>query len=802
MTTPNESGPASVYEGEARLLTPEELQSMFKPKVSVGGKDFDFDLSFITGTANTEEELNGWANLRIGDEFVPRKDWREEQKRKIDEFRQNLSSGSEKEQKLAEEINNFQKFVDESEDFDAEIEHAVSDSVLSDEDRQEKIYKLAQARDAQEIEADKRIQYLGSLFRDIAKLPKITQGGVDQFLDLPENQELRVKHIANFASNFKHTDLYPERVETVMASRFINEVPEGEIREAYWSVKNRLEIWTGSDEAKEDEKLQQELIKLNQFKLFLEKKFPYLVAVETSDSPVTKERTIMDRFKSIGAYFSTKLDNLIHRKATETIPDQVEPKLDAISSGAEINAEDAVVKISDETGTVPSAETSSVVSTLTPEDPVAPVIEVVAPVEDEPFISFWGGSRPRNIVEPAKPVLASAPVAPVKKSATTEIKPEDVALPGVETTKEGAPKLDAKTSTEKKMEEPVSPEKKKAALERIWKKIEQSPDWYNKQPTKVKLAVSAGLIVAGLAGVAVSSGVILGGVAAAKYTLRAVSAFAAAKGVGNMLEGKSYARKAMLATFLGTFALGSYSGDILKSVGGVLSDLAPDSLKRSLSILNSLVTNELKPIQEELTQKLGSVKDEVVQRFNTADQELKNWREGKTDTQKLVGTPPNEVLPTDSQTIKSQPISQAPASAPVAVDSLQSASPAVNQAVAGHVAGMPVSQIENAVGSGVEQLVEISSGDTLSQVMMDNIGEQFPGFDDLSPKGQANFIYNILSNLSSEQLKEIGVSSMDTDVLSLNDKIDFQKFHDIAKDMSITYGGESLSFFERAKLLK
>ena len=103
--------------------------------------------------------------------------------------------------------------------------------------------------------------------------------------------------------------------------------------------------------------------------------------------------------------------------------------------------------------------------------------------------------------------------------------------------------------------------------------------------------------------------------------------------------------------------------------------------------------------------------------------------------------------------------------------------------------------------SPAKQLVGISEGDSLSEVLMENIGEKFPGFDKLTPKGQANFIYNILSNLDPNQLKEIGVSSMDAGSLSLDDKIDFQKLHDIAQKMEITYGGKSISLFERAKLL-
>ena len=76
MTTPDTNCPGSSInnnvqiEKEAKLLTPEELDSMFKPKVTVAGKDFNFDFSSIIGTVGTNQELNYQINLKIGEELI------------------------------------------------------------------------------------------------------------------------------------------------------------------------------------------------------------------------------------------------------------------------------------------------------------------------------------------------------------------------------------------------------------------------------------------------------------------------------------------------------------------------------------------------------------------------------------------------------------------------------------------------------------------------------------------------------------------------------------------------------------
>lgn len=796
----NDIGIVSVE--DARLLTPEELSAMFKPKVNVGGKEFSFDLGFITGTANTEQELNGWVNLRVGDELIPRINWTEDQKKNIEEFRQNLSSGSEEEQKLAKEIEDFQSFLSSLVDYRISFDE-IRLSSLSDKEKELKISELEKLIKAEEAEVDERIQYLGSLFRRLAKLPDITQDGVAQFLDLSENHKLRVLYIKNLASNIKNIANINNKTEAVEQSMFLNEVSERDIRDGYSSLKNWLNYFVVSSSGQEDKEQLLKIMNLEAFKSFLEKRFPYLVVAE---SPFTKEKSVMDRIKSIGAYFSTKWKNLTNRPATEVVPEQIEPKLDAIIPEVKIEDEGLALKVPDEPAVAPIASPDLVAPPLMPEVTGAPIIpEVVeAPVEVKipAGLPSWYRMGLTKRVEPIKTELA-----PVPAESATEIKPEVVEVSGVKTGLEGDLAVASKGVETKKVE-PVSPEAKKAALERINKNLfTKGLDWYDNQPKKVKLAVSATLILAGLAGVAMSSTGLLQGVVAAKYGVRLLSAYGTGKVVEKTLQGKSYANKAKWATMLVTFAIGSYSGDILKSVGGVIGDILPDHLKKSLSILYSAITEELKPVQEELAQKLGTVKDEVVERFNTADKSLNDWREGFGSRHKLVNIPQNGVLPTDVQPTKPQLIPQTPASAPVDVANKAlgnvpfendfKSSDVLNQPATPQVIGMPASPI----GPGIEQLVEINPGDSLSEVLMDNIGEKFPGFDELTPKGQANFIYNILSNLDPDQLKEIGVSSMDAGTLSLDDKIDFQKLHDIAQKMEITYGGKSISLFERAKLL-
>ena len=82
---------------------------MFKPKVTVAGKDFNFDFSSIIGTVGTNQELNYQINLKIGEELIldPGIDWTKQQKEKIEAFRKDIASGSEEEQKLEKELKDF-----------------------------------------------------------------------------------------------------------------------------------------------------------------------------------------------------------------------------------------------------------------------------------------------------------------------------------------------------------------------------------------------------------------------------------------------------------------------------------------------------------------------------------------------------------------------------------------------------------------------------------------------------------------------------------------------------------------------
>lgn len=539
MTTPDTNCPGSSInnnvkiEQEVQPLNPEELDAMFKPKVTVAGKDFNFDFSSILGTVKTNQELNYQINLKIGEELIldPGIDWTKKQKEKIEAFRKDIASGSEEEQKLEKELKDFRAYLNSLEDYRISVNETLEAPSLSKKGKELRIAELNKLIENQDVEVNNRIQYLGSLFRKIAKLPNLNQEEAIQFSDLSKKRE----------------------------------------------------------------------------ELF------------------AKERPVMYRLKSVGDYVSNKWKNLFGRSTIEVSPTSKE----SLFSKSWFKSKN-----------------------LTP--------AVETPAKEEPVEDISLEQRPTK-----------------KSWWAKSINPELEAL------------LDIKKLNQERKEKQVSSEKKKEALERIWKKIDQIPKWYGKLSPKARVAFGTGLIVAGLT--------------------------------------------------------------------GLLSNLTPHSFKNYLSILSSEVTEELKPIQEELIEKLYGVKVW-----------LGNINNGK------------EVLP-----------QQASSSSVHGHPSLLAKNVSVY---------VP---FENGFQSSIaKQVVGINPEDTLSKIMMNNIGNQYLGFDNLTPKGQENFIANILSNLNPEQLRDIGVSSMDANILSLNDKIDFNKLHEFTKNMKIIYGGQEMSLLERAKLIK
>ncbi len=116
-----------------------------------------------------------------------------------------------------------------------------------------------------------------------------------------------------------------------------------------------------------------------------------------------------------------------------------------------------------------------------------------------------------------------------------------------------------------------------------------------------------------------------------------------------------------------------------------------------------------------------------------------------------------------------------------------------------------VARHADTLGTTLVHEVTVKSGDTLSHIILsDGLAEIIPPeeLSKLSTLGKQNFISNLVSQLSPEQLRDIGIGSGDLKLMKVGEHIDIKKLADIAKEMSITVntGGtpSKLSLLARA----
>lgn len=783
MTQPEQSGPGSINNNEAgglstdqerKVLSQEEIELMFNPSIpefhgiTASNPSLDDEIIGVSSVA----ELNDSVDFHMGEGFVP---W--ETNPQMSQVHEALANGTKEEQELYEAIQSCYRTNRDAVDYIKLIQETEDDASLSENERNVKVQGYLDLLRKQDDLRDKKYQQVGSLFRGLVKIPRITEDGLHQFLNLDKNKDLKEQHIANLSDVIRSLRYDLDRVVAIKESQFLDEINEDDIRYGYQELVERLSILSSYYDETNNNHVQ-EKVELEKAILFFEKRFPYLL--DNNEQP-KKERSFSERIMRVGAFISSKWKGLFNRKPEEitevtepTVDEEIEnPSSDAISPAESVEGTAADITVNTLDGGIKVASVES------PEK-----VQVENPVEVKTSVRNWWRPKPAVSVEANEKGNVSPEITGDTASSPLEV--------------DGLPTTDNKSKIEKQENvsevpkremlegeapAPVSPENKKAALARIFEKIEKSADWYNKQPKKVKFAVGAGLLVAGLTGAAVSSGAILGGVAAAKYTLRGVSAYAAGKGVEKMLDGKEYVKKAKWATMLGVFALGSYTGDILKSTGELLRDIIPDGIQDSLSNLFSSAKESVENFIKEKSSGGGSRLVKVPE-AGTAGATI-----GNDVSQSPTGP-------------ASAPVSPSPVIHTPAPSSLFTSDGQLAPTQGYAFQGLDLNNHTPDLNAVSENIVEISAGDTLSEVMMDNISDQFPEFDNLTPKGQANFVYNILANLSPDQLQEIGVTSGDADIISPENKIDFSKLHEIAEKMKITYGGQEVSLLERAKLLK
>ena len=95
----------------------------------------------------------------------------------------------------------------------------------------------------------------------------------------------------------------------------------------------------------------------------------------------------------------------------------------------------------------------------------------------------------------------------------------------------------------------------------------------------------------------------------------------------------------------------------------------------------------------------------------------------------------------------------------------------------------------------------VRAGNTLSNILLhDGINQMFEPKDiaKLSWQAKQNLIENVTSNLTPNQLREIGISSGKAGLLKIGETIDISKLAAMAKNLEVLVGGERVPLLKRA----
>ena len=112
---------------------------------------------------------------------------------------------------MEKELKDFWVYIKSLEDYRTQVNEILEAPSLSQKGKELRIAELNKLIEGQDVEVDNRIQYLGSLFRKIAKLPNLNQEEAIQFSDLSKKREAlfakespimyRLKSVGDYVSN-------------------------------------------------------------------------------------------------------------------------------------------------------------------------------------------------------------------------------------------------------------------------------------------------------------------------------------------------------------------------------------------------------------------------------------------------------------------------------------------------------------------------------------------------------------------------------------------------------------------------
>ena len=284
--------------------------------------------------------------------------------------------------------------------------------------------------------------------------------------------------------------------------------------------------------------------------------------------------------------------------------------------------------------------------------------------------------------------------------------------------------------------------KAQEARKKIISSLDTAHVWWEKQPKHQRLILSVALIGLGLVGTAGGSGLAIGASLAGKAVLRGLGAY----GLGTTAS--SFAKKKLLE----------------KNNGAPLSKETESKLRKAKYAI---------ALGAFLAGSYSDIKDV----YNLAHDAFS----GATQAVDTVLVKPGPILPiTDS--LPSTEHSVLP------VDTHGAARKVAN--LAGHTIEHFENVIPNRTLTGI-----ILHGGIFEMATLDDIAK-------LTVDGKQNFIQNLIENLSPEQLKSVGITSGNPDLLRLTDKINILKLAELAKTITVSVGGEKISLLARALQIK
>lgn len=290
------------------------------------------------------------------------------------------------------------------------------------------------------------------------------------------------------------------------------------------------------------------------------------------------------------------------------------------------------------------------------------------------------------------------------------------------------------------------PERAKSARERIGRLLITMKEKYKELPPHKKLLVSGALIGAGLA-TSGGSGVLGAAVLAASATV---------KGLGSYVAGESVEEG--LRKYL-----------VKKNNGQPLSEGKERFLKvaKYATFITSFALSEW---------------SDAKALFNNMEDALDS---ASTPLEESVQDP------------------EAAASAPAETTSLEKH---MSPSSVDHVqaAPEPSPSIESPSGHtnfvGIHEVI-VRPGDSLSKILLHGgINDMFNKEDlaGLTWKAKQNLLENIANNLTPNQLREVGITSGNVNILKLGETIDIKKLAAMTKDLTVLVGGERVSLLKRA----